>query len=72
MLGLVIDILPSITARKANKARRRVLDGLVEYVKKERFKKASALIQERVNTNLSFGFNREMAGHAGMDGKPCV
>lgn len=64
MLGLVIDLLPSITARKAYYARKRVLDGLVEYVKTERYKKASPLIQDRVQTNLTFGISQEMSGHA--------
>ena len=64
MLGLVIDILTPVTARKAHLARKKVLDGLVEYVQHERYKKASALIQDRVETNLSFGFSKEMAGHA--------
>lgn len=64
MLGLVVDILPSITARKAHKARAKVLAGLVEYVDKERYKNACPLIQERVQTNLAFGMSPEMAGHA--------
>lgn len=64
MLGLVVDLAPSITARKAYWARQRVLDGLIEFVKTERYKKACPLIQERVQTNLSFGLSPEMAGHA--------
>ena len=64
MLGLVIDILPQVTARRAFYARKRVLDGLVEFVKTERYKKASPLIQERVQTNLTFGLGEKMAGHA--------
>ena len=64
MLGLVIDVLPQITARKAFYARKSVLKGLVEYVKSERYKKASPLIQERVQTNLTFGLGERMAGHA--------
>lgn len=64
MLGLVIDIVPQITARKAFYARKRVLDGLVEYVKMERYKQASPLIQERVQTNLDFKLGEEMSGHA--------
>jgi hypothetical protein len=64
MLGLVIDVVPQITARRAFYARKRVLEGLVEYVKTERYKKASPLIQERVQTNLTFGLGEQMAGHA--------
>ena len=64
MLGLVIDILPQITARKAFYARKQVLEGLSQWVKTERYKKASPLIQERVQTNLTFGLGEQMAGHA--------
>ena len=64
MLGLVVDIIPQLTARKAFKARKEVLEGLIEYVKDGRYKKASAVIQERVETNLKFGMSKEMAGHA--------
>ena len=64
MLGLVIDIMPSVTAYKAQKARKKVLDGLIEFVQEERYKKASPLIQDRVQTNLAFGMSQEMAGHA--------
>ena len=63
MLGLVIDIFPQITARKAFYARKRVLEGLVEYVKTERYKSASPLIQERVQTNLAFDLGEVMSGH---------
>lgn len=64
MLGLVVDVVPWITARKAFMARKRVLNGLVEYVEKEHYKKASPLIQERVQTNLDYGISKEMSGHA--------
>ena len=64
MLGLVIDVMPWLTTRKAFKARRRVLAGLVEYVRKKHYRKASPLIQERVQTNLEFGMSEQMAGHA--------
>ena len=64
MLGLVIDILPQFTTRKAFYARKRVLEALHQYVKTEQYKKASPLIQERVQTNLTFGLGEKMAGHA--------
>jgi len=63
MLGLVVDVFPSFTAPKAFKARSKVLDGLVEYVRTDRYKSASTLIQERIQTNLSFGMSQAMAGH---------
>ncbi|KXL51043.1 MAG: hypothetical protein FE78DRAFT_84400 [Acidomyces sp. 'richmondensis'] len=62
MLALVIDIYPWITARKAYLARKRVFNALTEYVKKERYKQASALIQERIAINRSFGLSCEMIG----------
>lgn len=64
MLGLVIDVLPNLTARKAYQARKRVLDGLAKFVKEQRYKRASPLIQERVVTNLEEGMSERMAGHS--------
>ena len=64
MLGLVIDVVPQITARKAFYSRKRVLGGLIEYVETGAYKKASPLIQERVSTNLNFGIGEQMSGHA--------
>lgn len=63
MLGLVIDVLPRWTARKAYRARRRVLDGLADYVGQKRYKHASPMIRERVETNLNYGMSERMAGH---------
>lgn len=63
IMGLLADILPSIFARKVYLARKRVLAGLVEYVKKERHKRASPMIQQRVSINLKHGIAPEMVGH---------
>ena len=63
MLGLVIDVLPQFTARKAYQARKRVLNGLAEYVREKRYKEASPLIRERIETNLNYGMSERMAGH---------
>ncbi|EMC97660.1 hypothetical protein BAUCODRAFT_33384 [Baudoinia panamericana UAMH 10762] len=63
MLGLVIDFLPSITARKAHLARMRVLKALIRYVREQRYRKASPLIRERIAINQSFGLSTEMIGH---------
>jgi hypothetical protein len=63
MMGLLADILPSIFARKVYLARKRILEGLVEYVQKERYKKASTIIQQRVSINLKHGITPEFAGH---------
>jgi cytochrome P450 len=64
MWELLVDVLPSIFARKVYLARERILDGLVEYVKEERYKKACQLIQRRIAMNLKYGVTPEMAGHA--------
>jgi hypothetical protein len=64
MLALLVDFLPAITARKPYLARQRILDGLIEFVEKERYKKASTLIQQRVSINLKHGLSKKMTGHA--------
>lgn len=63
LVGLLANILPSITARKAYVARSRVFDGLIEYVRKERYKKASPLIQKRVAINLKHNLTTKMTAH---------
>lgn len=64
MLGLVIDILPQLTARKAFLARQKVLHGLIDYVRNKSYRNASGLINERVETNLEYGMSEVMAGHS--------
>ncbi|OCT48058.1 putative cytochrome P450 [Cladophialophora carrionii] len=64
MLALIIDIVPSITARKAHKARERVAQSLVDYVRQKRYHQASQVIQNRVGLNLSHGFTVAEAGRA--------
>jgi hypothetical protein len=64
MLALIIDIVPSITARKAHKARERVAKGLIDYVRQKRYHKASQVIQNRVGLNLSHGFTEAEAGRS--------
>ena len=63
MLGLLPDILPSIFARRAYSARKKLLAGLIEYVEKERYTKASLMIQRRLGINLKNGISPQMAGH---------
>lgn len=64
MLGLVVDILPQFTTHKAFHARQKVFSGLIDYVKNKSYRKASGLINERVETNLEYGMSEEMAGHS--------
>jgi cytochrome P450 len=63
MFGLLPNILPSVFARKAYLARKRILAALVEYVEKSRYHKASSLIQQRLAINLKHGITPAMAGH---------
>jgi cytochrome P450 len=63
MIGLLANILPSIFARKVYLARERIFAGFVEYVKKERYKKASIMIQKRLAINWKHGLSPEMAAH---------
>lgn len=63
LMGLLADIVPFITVRKAYLARKRILAALVDYVRKERYKRASPIIQQRVAINLKHGISVEMAAH---------
>ncbi|KIX09960.1 uncharacterized protein Z518_01041 [Rhinocladiella mackenziei CBS 650.93] len=64
MLNLIIDIFPSVTARKAHLGRERVSKGLVDYVREKRYQKASLLIQKRIGINLGHGFTEAEAGRS--------
>lgn len=64
MLGLIIDIFPSITARKAHRGRERVAAGLVDFIRQKRYHKASQVIQNRVSLNLGHGFSEVEAGRS--------
>lgn len=63
LLGLVIDVFPRVTAPKAYRARTKVLDGLAEFVRERKYKHASAMIRERIETNLNYGMSERTAGH---------
>ncbi|KAH0832633.1 cytochrome P450 [Fonsecaea pedrosoi] len=64
MLALIIDIFPSITARRAYLGREAIAKALVDYVKEKRWRKASLLIQNRISINLSHGFTEAEAGRS--------
>ena len=64
MLALIIDVLPSITARKAHQGRERVAKGLIEYIQQKRYRNASQVIQNRVSLNLGHGFTEVEAGRS--------
>jgi cytochrome P450 len=64
LLGLTIDLLPSITTRKAFLGRERVVQGLVDFIRRGSHKRASQVIQNRVRMNMEHGFNVEEAGRS--------
>jgi hypothetical protein len=64
MLGLSIDILPSITARKGFLGREKIVSALVDYIRRGCQKKASLAIQNRIGINLGHGFTIEEAGRS--------
>lgn len=64
ILGLIIDVLPSVTARKAYVGRERVVRALIDYVTRGSHKKASVVIQNRIRINMDHGFTIEEAGRS--------
>jgi cytochrome P450 len=64
MLALIIDILPSVTARKAHLARERVAKALAEYIRQKKYQNASQVIRNRVGLNLGHGFSEMEAGRS--------
>lgn len=63
MQSVLADILPFIFAHKVYLARKRILSALGDYVKQDRYKRASVLIQKRVAINLKHGITPQMVGH---------
>lgn len=64
MIGLMADVLPSITSRKSWKARRAMNSALQEFVEQGHYRQASPLIQKRVAINLKHGLTTKMAGRS--------
>ncbi|KAH7389814.1 cytochrome P450, partial [Pyrenochaeta sp. MPI-SDFR-AT-0127] len=64
MIGLMADILPSLTSRRSWKARRELNSALREFVEKGHYASASPMIQKRVAINLKHGFTTTMAGRS--------
>ncbi|KAK5988827.1 Cytochrome P450 monooxygenase nodJ-like protein [Cladobotryum mycophilum] len=60
--ALMMVPYPSILARKAYQARRRVLDGWIDYARQGDYKKASALIQVRASECLAHGLTIDQYG----------
>jgi cytochrome P450 len=58
------SMAPKSLARKAFKARERVVKGLIEYLQKERVKKADRLVQERFRLHSEYGLSIEAAARA--------
>ncbi|OCK79732.1 cytochrome P450 [Lepidopterella palustris CBS 459.81] len=57
VIGLLAGIFPSITARKAYLGREKCAKAFIEYMQKERYKRASKLIQERVRLHSAVNFS---------------
>ena len=64
MLGLTVDILPSITMSRAYRGRERVVAALIAYVRRDAHKSASPVIQNRVRINMEHEFDIEEAGRS--------
>lgn len=62
VMKFIITPYPSIFARKANMARQRVLDSLVEYAENECWKQASQLAKNRADMNLGRGISKRQHG----------
>ncbi|KAK5005405.1 hypothetical protein LTR28_007757 [Elasticomyces elasticus] len=63
LVALLIDFMPSITARKAYVSQQRLLAALVEYVEAGRHNEASKLIQRRIGINRRYGLSTKMQAH---------
>ncbi|OCL09481.1 cytochrome P450 [Glonium stellatum] len=57
LIKLIVGIFPSLTARKAYYGRERCIEGMIEYIKNERYRKASKLIQERVQLHSRYNIS---------------
>ncbi|KAF2837293.1 cytochrome P450 [Patellaria atrata CBS 101060] len=64
IVGLLADVVPWVTARKAWLARERLMKAFETYVAEKGYEEASTLIQRRVEMNRRHGFSVKMAGHA--------
>lgn len=64
ILGLVVDVLPSLTARKAFLGREKVVRGLIDYIERGSHNKASVVIQNRVRINMDHGLTVREAGRS--------
>ncbi|OAG01885.1 cytochrome P450, partial [Paraphaeosphaeria sporulosa] len=64
MTAVMANIFPSLTARKPYLAREAINAALQDFVAKEHYRAASAMIQKRVQINLKHGLSHKMAGHA--------
>ncbi|KAF2455620.1 cytochrome P450 [Lineolata rhizophorae] len=59
LIGLLVDVFPSIFVRKANNARKRLINALIKYVEEGHYKDASKLIQNRYHAHIGNGFTEE-------------
>lgn len=64
--GLLIGILPSITASTAYHGRERVVKALMEYLKNGHDKAASKLVQDRIRIERAYDMNDEMIARSAL------
>lgn len=64
MLGLITDILPSVTMKKAYLGREKVVAALVDFVRKGHYTTAATVIRNRVDINRDNGLNIDEAGRS--------
>ncbi|KAJ4373135.1 hypothetical protein N0V83_003426 [Neocucurbitaria cava] len=62
MVGLIPNILPSITSRKSWKARTALNAAFHEFVENGHFRQASSIIQKRAAFNMKHGLTADMSG----------
>ncbi|KAL1610601.1 hypothetical protein SLS60_002271 [Paraconiothyrium brasiliense] len=64
MIGVMASPLPQVTNRKAYLAREKVAKTMIEYVERERYTKASPVIQERIRLHKELGISLEDRGRS--------
>ncbi|KAF9729618.1 hypothetical protein PMIN06_003273 [Paraphaeosphaeria minitans] len=64
LIGVMASPLPQVTNRRAYLAREKVAKTMIEYLEKERYTQASAVIQERIRLHIELGISLEDRGRS--------
>lgn len=64
LIGVMASPLPQVTNRKAYLAREKVAKTMIDYLEKERYTKASPVIQERIHLHIELGISLEDRGRS--------